>query len=137
VTVWETIGQLVQNLGTLAIELLFLVVRYGLLIAWVAWWLVGVNWQKAWAYLRAGAWAPVVLLTVVAALAWSRLNPSDCPCLGLFTIPNFWWQLLGVSLLVGFTLFLGWLQGLLGWTPEEINLEPPAAAAHDHGHGNH
>jgi hypothetical protein len=49
------------------------------------------------------------------------------------TIPNFWWQLGGVGLLVGTALFCGWLQGVLGWTPEEIDLEPPVhAAAHGH-----
>jgi hypothetical protein len=35
------------------------------------------------------------------------------------------------------TLFCGWLQGVLGWTPPEIELEPPAAPVGHHDHGHH
>jgi hypothetical protein len=31
-------------------------------------------------------------------------------------------------------LFCGWLQDQLGWTPEEVSFEPPAA---EHGHHGH
>ena len=80
-----------------------------------------------------GAWAPAVLLLVVAALIWSRLAPGPCNCLGFVTVPNFWWQLGEVGLIAALTLFCGWLQGVLGWTPREISLEPPAhAAVHEH-----
>lgn len=134
---WQTLGQLVVTLGTLIVELLQLALRWSLLIAWVAWWLWGVNWKKAWAALAQGAWAPVLLLILAAALVWSRLAPGTCDCFGV-RIPNFWWQLGGVSLLAALTLLCGWLQGFFGWTPAEVHLEPPAAAdhGHDHGHGH-
>jgi hypothetical protein len=101
---------------------------------WCAWWLWGVNWSKAWPVLARGAWAPVVLLMLVAALVWSRLNPAPCPCLGFVTIPTFWWQLGGVSALVALALLCGWLQGKLGWAPAEVDLNPPPPAT---GHGHH
>lgn len=130
---WQTLWQLIVTLGVLILELLELGLRWSLLIAWVTWWLWGVNWKKAWAALAQGAWAPVVLLMVTAALVWSRLAPGPCDCLGV-RVPNFWWQLGGVSLLAGLTLLCGWLQGVFGWTPAEVNLEPPAAADHGHAH---
>lgn len=107
-----------------------------LLIPWIAWWLWGVNWKNAWAVLSEGAWLPVLLIMIVSALVWSALAPSDCAVLGVARVPNFWWQLGGVSLLAALTLFCGWLQGVFGWAPAEVDLEPPAAAT-DHAHGHH
>ncbi|HYT88812.1 MAG TPA: hypothetical protein VEL76_08900 [Gemmataceae bacterium] len=130
----NALWQLVVALGTLTVGLLTLALRWSLLIVWIAWWLWGVNWQKAWPVLARGAWAPVVLLLVTAALVWSRLAPSSCDCLVLVTVPNFWWQLGAVGLLAAVALLCGWLQGVFGWTPAEIHLEPPAVGADMHGH---
>src|SRR6266436_3500440 len=92
---------------------------------WCAWWLWGVDWNKAWPVLARGAWAPVVLLVLLSAYVWSHISPGDGNCLGLIIIPNFWWQLGSVSTWTVLALFCGWLQGKLGWAPAEINLEPP------------
>ncbi len=133
----EALVQLFSDLGKLLAPLWHFVVGWLLLIVWIAWWLWGVDWKKVWSVLAQGAWLPVILLMVVGALAWSQMAPSDLPCLGLVTVPNFWWQLGGVGVLVALTLLCGWLQGVLGWTPPEVNLEPPAASAHAHGNGHH
>jgi len=137
VEILQTLWQLVMNLGTLVVELLALAVHWSLILAWLAWWLWGVNWKKVWPVLAQGAWAPLVLLIVLAAMTWSRLDPVPCTCLGFMTLPNFWWQLLGVSLLVGLTFLCGWLQGVFGWEPADVNLEPPAAAAYGADHAHH
>ena len=108
-----------------------------LLIPWLAWWLWGVNWKRAWAVLAQGAWLPLLLLVIVTALVWSQMAPSDCTCLGFVAVPNFWWQLGGVSLLVAITLLCGWLQGVFDWTPAEVSLEPPEAPAMHHEHEHH
>jgi len=131
---WDPFVQLLTQLGILLGLLLQLAFRWSLVIAWVAWWLWGVNWKKAWPVLAQGAWVPVVLVSVVVAFVWSQVDPSSCTCLGFVTVPNFWWQLGGVSLLVAVALLCGWLQDIFGWTPAEIDLEPPAAPAHEHGH---
>ncbi len=137
VELWQTLLQLFEILVKLVGDLLYLALSWSLLLAWVAWWLWGVNWKKAWAVLAEGAWVPVVVLLVAMALVWSQMAPSECSCLGFVTVPNFWWQLGGVGLLAAVTLCCGWLQGILGWTPAEINLEPPVAAEHGPGHGHH
>ena len=131
---WESLRQLGIILLRLIGELGGLIAGWALLLAWIAWWLWGVNWKKAWPVLAQGAWAPAVLLIVIGALVWSRIAPSDCTCLGFVTVPNFWWQLGGVGLLAAITLFCGWLQGVFGWAPAEIDLEPPPAADHGHHH---
>ena len=100
---------------------------------WCAWWLWGVNWKTAQGVLARGGWVGVVLLTFLIALAWSRIFPRSCDCLGV-TIPNFWWQL-GASIALLLTaLFCGWLQGKLGWEPAEVSFDPPED---HHGHGHH
>jgi hypothetical protein len=137
--IFDTTIQLVLTLLTLIVAVGALSFRHLLFIVWVAWWLWGVNWNKAWGVLARGGWVPVVLLTLIAAAVWAALAPSSYDVLSLFPVANFWWQLGAVTLVVLLALFCGWLQGVLGWTPPEINLEPPepAHAHHDHGHGHH
>ena len=87
--------------------------------------------------LAQGAWLPVLLLMIVTALVWSQIAPGDCTCLGFVAVPNFWWQLGGVSLLVTMTLLCGWLQGVFGWTPTVVSIEPPEAPIMENEHGHH
>jgi hypothetical protein len=101
---------------------------------WVAWCLWCVNWKKAWPVLSQGAWTGVVLLMLIAALVWAEIEPGPYPLFDERVIPNFWWQLLCVATISALGLFCGWLQGLLGWTPMEVALEP--AAGHSPNHGN-
>jgi hypothetical protein len=137
-SLWQTLVQLFGALGQLVVQLVALGGHWLLLIVWAAWWLRAVNWQKLWPVLGRGAWAPLVLLVLIVALAWSRLQPVPCDCLGFVSVPNFWWQLGYVSMLVATALFCGWLQGVLHWTPVEISLDPPAHGHDDsHGHAAH
>ncbi len=129
----QTLWQLVVVLVTLLKELILLGLQWSLLLAWIAWWLLGVNWSKAWPVLAKGAWAPVVLLMLIAALVWSSIAPGALSLSGAL-LPNFWWQLGAITLLVAVTLFCGWLQGVFGWQPAEISLEPPVTTVHTHGH---
>ena len=92
-----------------------------------------INWRKAWPVLRAGGWIALVLLTVMTAYAWMLARPSSLNVAGV-TLPNYLWQLIAVSLMVGFGLFCGYLQGVQGWEPEVISLDPPE---HSEPHGHH
>lgn len=102
---------------------------------WCVWWLWGVNWIKLWPALAKGAWLPVLLLALIAAVVWAELQPSQCNCLGFITLPNGWWQTGTIAMFVALALFCGWVQGYFGWMPAEISLEPPPPA-HDHGHAH-
>lgn len=126
--IWQVIVILSELLVRFALQ-------WSLLIAWVAWWLLGVNWRRGWQVLAEGAWVPAALLVLLSALVWSQMAPATCDCLGFVTVPNFWWQLGEVGLIAGLALFCGWLQTYFGWYPVEVNLEPPAHGhGHDHGH---
>jgi hypothetical protein len=135
--IFQTLWQLVLVLGRLIVELLYLGLQYGAVLFLVAWCLLGINWQKTWPVLRQGACVPFTLLLVLIALVWSQMLPSECTCLAIVTVPNFWWQLGAVGLLAGVALFCGWLQGKFGWTPAEVDLDPPEHGhGDDHGHGD-
>lgn len=131
---FETLLQLIQVLTRLAMELLEQSLTHALLLAWLAVALCGINWKKMWPVLATGAWAPGVLLLLISAVVWASLVPEPCTCLGFMTVPNFWWQLGAVGLVAALTLVCGWLQGVLGWTPPEIDLTPPPPG---HGHDLH
>jgi hypothetical protein len=132
----NTLVELVVVLTQLGTQLLYLLLQNALLVVWLAWALFGINWKRAWPVLAEGAWAPVVLLTILVPLVWASLFPTAFAGLGFVVIPNFWWQLIAVWLLVAATCFCGWLQGVLNYTPPEISTEPPADD-HGHGHGHH
>lgn len=131
----HTLQELLIGLGTLVYQLFTLGWPYILLILWIVWSLFAINWPRAWAALRQGAWAPLILLMIVSALVWSRISPASCDCLKIVTIPNFWWQLGYVGMLVAIMFFCGWLQRVFHWAPAEIDLNPPAPThGHDHDH---
>ena len=113
----QNIVELVTVLGRLALQLLQFVGSWSLLIAWIAWWLWGVHWKKTWPVLAQGAWAPALLLLVLVALAWSQISQG----------PSFLSRLVCVSGLAAIALFCGWLQGVFGWAPAEVQLEPPTS----------
>jgi len=106
-----------------------------LVVLFVAWWLWGVNWRRAWPVLAEGGWLPLVLVGIMAAFAWSRISPSTAIVFGFLAVPNLLWQLGAVGLLIGLVLFCGWLQTRVGWYPPEVSLEPPPShdphASHD------
>jgi hypothetical protein len=132
VVLLSTLWQLVLALGELLADL----APWALLLAWAAWWLWAVNWQRTKAVLAGGAWMPVVLILLIAARVWASVAPSDLTLFGFARVPNFWWQLGAVSLVMGVGLFFGWLQGVLDWAPPEIDLGPPAheSLGHDPHH---
>jgi hypothetical protein len=99
---------------------------------WCAWWLWGADWRKVWPVLAAGGLAPVLLLSLLATLIWTAVDPAPFTSLPFVTIPAFWSHLVSVLLLVLTALFCGWLQGLVGWAPEDIVLDPPPVDSPHH-----
>jgi hypothetical protein len=128
-----TLQQLATDLVNLILVLARILAPYWLALAWVAWWLWAVDWRKMWPRLAEGAWAPLTLLGIMVALAWSSITPGPY-VVGDVAIASFWWQLLAVAGMIGAALFCGWLQGVLHCYPAEVALEPPAPASDAHAH---
>jgi hypothetical protein len=129
---WTIIVNQVQVLWLLLVLVFGVFTRWPLIILWILWWLLAVNWKKMWPVLAMGAWLPLILVVILAAFVWSRIEPGPGNFLGLVTIESFWWQLGNLAFLVALALFCGYLQGLLHWTPPEIDLEPAPVPAHEH-----
>jgi hypothetical protein len=123
---WDTLWQLIVNLATLAGLVLGLALHWLLLIVWVVWWLFAVDGRQARAVLARGAWAPAVLILLVAAFVWSRIAPT--------AEANLWWQLGVVGGLAALALLCGWLQGVFGFVPPAVALEAvvPQGPGHEH-----
>ena len=107
-----------------------------LVLLWCVWWLFAVDWSKAWPVLARGGWAPVVLLVLVSAYAWSQIARGETS-LGFVRIATYWGQLATVGGLAALALFCGWLQGQLGYRPAEVPIEAPGHGSAAHGHGHH
>jgi hypothetical protein len=127
----DALGRLVADFAQLAILILGFLAEHLLVVAWFTWWLLAVNWARLWEFLAQGGWVVLLLTMLAGAAAWSQIAPSDYECLGFVTISNFWWQLTAVTLLALETLFCGWLQGITGWQPPQIDLEPPPSGGHE------
>jgi hypothetical protein len=135
----QTIILLFETLGTLVLQLASFGLHWILWIIWAAWWLGGVNAKKTRYVLGCGGWAPALLLIVLAAVVWSRIDPRPVHFRGLFSLPNFWWQLGYVSMLGATALFCGWVQSVMHWTPPEVHFDPSVHGhghSHEHGHGH-
>ena len=87
------------------------------------------NWETIWPVLKPGGWVPILLLAIMATFAWSLIVPSDWTLGPDLAVPNFWWQLGAVASLSTLTVFCGWLQGILQWTPSEKEIGHPPEPA--------
>lgn len=133
----QTFGELLFVLGKLVVEIVQLGWKASLLIGWIAWWLLGVNWQRVWPVLGQGAWVPALLTGILTALICSQAIPYSSICLGVVRVANtFWWQLGVMGMLMISALLCGWVQGIFGWAPGEVELQPTPTPA-EHGHTEH
>lgn len=132
----QVLTELGWNLVKLVVILASLMWRYSLVLGWLAWWMLLVDWRQFWPALRQGAWLPLFLaLGLVSYLIWLLGVPvPGTEELGALT------PVVASLALLGSALFCGWLQTVFAWYPVDISLEPVPAhhgAEHDdHVHGN-
>ncbi len=129
-----SLWQIVLAFSTLVVQLLSFALQNALVLVWLAWALFAIDWKKTWPILVKGAWIPLVLVVCVTASVWSQLFPREVTFFEAIDVGNFWWQLVVVSFITVLTLLCGWLQGVMGLTPYQIEIDPPAPEAHAHGH---
>jgi len=116
------------------ISLLVLVLPWMPLLAWVAFWLLAVNWVKLREVMIRGGWIGVVLIGLVMVLVWSLVAPPTSGSHHLFglNVSNFVGKTVYVTALLTIMFLCGSVQlsgacGTLAQFPEE---------SPDHGHGS-
>ena len=139
--------QLINNLGVflragwdVLTSALVLVVPWTPLIAWVAFWLLAVNWEKLYPVLAKGGAICVLLIGLTMILVWGLIAPPPDGVhhfLGLKP-SNFVGKTIYVTMLLTIMALCGSVQlsgacGSLVHFPED---EPGDHGHHSHGHGD-
>ncbi|MBC8289651.1 MAG: hypothetical protein H8E37_04970 [Planctomycetes bacterium] len=74
---YESILQLFVVLWDIVWSLAVVLLQYAPLIAWVAFWLLAVNWVKYREVLASGGWIGVVLIGFIMVLIWGLVAPPE------------------------------------------------------------
>ena len=136
--------ELITNLQALlvaswnvVVSLLGLLLPWTPLIAWVAFWLLAVNWVKLRAVMIQGGWIGVVLLGLMLVLVWGVVAPPAAGSHHLFGlhVSNFVGKTVYVTALLTIMFLCGSVQlsGACGKFAEF----PEDSPTDDHGHGDH
>jgi hypothetical protein len=124
------------------VNLLAVVLPWTPLIAWIAFWLLAVNWEKLYPVLARGAIIGVLLIGLMMILVWGLIAPPDDGVHHLFGLnpSNFVGKTIYVTMLLTIMALCGSVQlsgacGSFCHFPED---EPEHAHdGHDHGHDDH
>lgn len=120
------------------VSLLAFVTPWAPLIAWIAFWLLAVNWEKLYPVLAKGAAIGVVLIGLMTILVWGLIAPPPDGVHHLFGLKvfNFVGKTIYVTMLTTIALLCGSVQlsgacGSLARFPDEEHVDD------DHSHGTH
>ena len=128
------------------VKLLVLLVPWTPLIAWVAFWLLAVNWEKLYPVLAKGAAIGVLLIGLTMVLVWGLIAPPSDGVHHLFGLSpsNFFGKAIYVTMLLTIMALCGSVQlsGACGSFCHFPDDEPDEHSDHrhgghdDHGHGD-
>jgi len=110
-----------------------LITPWAPLLAWIAFWLFGVNWQKLRTVLLSGGGIAVILMGLVVILVWGSIAPPESGfhhILGL-TLSNYFGKMVYVTTLIVIMVLCGLVQ-LSGCCGQCCSFyeEPAEPAAH-------
>jgi len=132
----EAISGFGVSLWELLAALVALIVPWTPLIAWIAFWMLAVNWVKLRETLARGGWIGLALIGAIMVLVWGNISPGD----GAFDffglrVSNFVEKTVYVSGLFVIMFLAGAVQ-LSGACACCVSFEEPVLIADSHGHGH-
>lgn len=130
-----------ESSWNLIITLLGIVVPWTPLIAWVAFWLLAVNWVKVREVMIKGGWIGVVLIGLIMIMVWGVVAPPAGGTHHLFglNVTNFVGKTVYVTALFTIMFLCGSVQlsgacGKFAQFPEDVVDD---GHGDSHGHDNH
>ena len=75
--VWDQFSALVLALAGLIVALIQALLPWTPLLAWIAFWLLAVNWRKLYPILMRGGLVGVILTALMTILVWSSLAEPE------------------------------------------------------------
>ena len=129
----------------MVISLLALIVPWTPLIAWVAFWLLAVNWEKLYPVLAKGGAIGVLLIGLMMVLVWGLIAPPEGGVHHLFGLKpsNFVGKTIWVTMLFTIMALCGSVQlsgacgSLVSFPDEEPDDDGHGDHTHGDGHGSH
>lgn len=126
------------------VSLLVLLVPWAPLIAWFAFWLLAVNWEKLYPVLTRGALIGVFLIGLMMILVWGLIAPPPEGVHNMFGLhpTNFFGKTIYVTMLFTIAALCGAVQlsgacgSLVSFPEEEDEDHHHGDHGHDSGHGD-
>lgn len=126
------------SLIDVVMALVYVILPWLPLLAWMAWWSLAVNWVKAFDILRRGGFVGVLLLMFLAVLVWGSIAPPVDGTHTLFglTVSNYAGKFIYVTVLTCIALLCGSVQ-MSGSFGSLVDFSGEEESADDHGHSAH
>lgn len=123
------------------VALLAFLAPWAPLAAWIAFWLLAVNWEKLYLVATKGAVLGILLIMAMMILTWGLIAPHDRGYHAMFglEITNFVGKTIYVTMLMTIALLCGAVQlsGACGTLVHFPDNEEVDDHAHEHGHDGH
>ncbi len=74
---FEALGDLIIALKDVVVELATIIAPWWPLIAWIAFWMLAVNWRKLYPVISSGGWIGLLLLWFTMILVWGVVDPKN------------------------------------------------------------
>ncbi|GIX03858.1 MAG: hypothetical protein KatS3mg113_0864 [Planctomycetaceae bacterium] len=125
----------IWSLSQLVLSLLFLMLPWSPLLAWVAFWLFAVNWVKLREILLQGGIIAVFLIALMTILVWGLVSPpvSGSHYIVGLTVGNFVGKTVYVTSLLVIMFLCGSVQ-LTGLCDAWLHFADDGAVTEDHPH---
>ncbi len=137
INLFQSLENVFWSLLDVVMALVFVVLPWLPLLAWVAFWSFAVNWARTFDVLRKGGFIGVLLLMFAAVLIWGAVAPPIEGTHTLFglTVSNYSGKFIYVTMLTCIALLCGSVQ-MSGTFGSLIDFSNEDAAEDDHGHGH-
>jgi len=136
--VLEQLSTVILALGTLLLTLIQALLPWTPLLAWIAFWLLAVNWRQLYPVLMRGGLVAVILTALMAILVWSSIAEPEGGFHYLFglKVNNIYGKTVYVTGLAVIAALCGTVQ-LSGGCSSLCRFDEPAPESPEEAHAAH